>query len=122
MTTRNKWILRETFLIAVFLAGFVPPYLEAKKTKHELQEAEQEIAADQTKIGLAQLRDLIAFVYVDTNQKNYGAAGQYSTQLCNQLRQLANETSVTSFKKNLRASGASPIRLPLGRQKETLLC
>ncbi len=94
MTTKNRRIFWLGLLLAVFLAGFVPQYLELRKIRSDLRLAE-------FKNRLGQLRERVALIYVETNQKNYGIAAQHSTEFFNQLRQVTNETSDQTLKKAL---------------------
>ncbi len=64
-------------LIAVFLAGFIPQFVKARRLEGELGQARRVLTG-------AQLRDLAALTYIQANQKNYGlaaeTAGRYFSQ------------------------------------------
>jgi len=88
-------------LLAAYLAGYVPEYLELRDTKQELQQARQEIAGIQFRNELAELRDLIGFVYLEASQKNYGLAAQQTTRFFNKLQEIAGRSPEGERKKML---------------------
>ena len=91
---RNKIIMTAIALVAVFLLGFVPQYIKAKRLETELRQFRQEIAGDQ-------LRDLIGLAYVQANQKNYGLAAETSSRFFSRVREMANQTQAASSRKAL---------------------
>lgn len=80
---KNKVIAVFILLIVVFLAGFVPQYLNVKRLENDLSAAKQENS-------LGQLRDLAALTFVQASQKNYGLAAATSTQFFSRARQMAD--------------------------------
>lgn len=93
MTRRTKLIAAAVVLAVVFLLGFVPQYGKARALRHEAGAGQAQIASLQWKLKLAELRDLMGLIYLETNQKNYGVARQHSTQFFTKARQLTLETS-----------------------------
>ncbi len=67
-------------LVAVFLIGFLPPYLRANRLESELQAAV-------ARINGLELRDGIANVYFEATRKNFGLAGTEATEFFNDARQ-----------------------------------
>ncbi len=91
---RNKVVVAAIVLIAVFLIGFVPQYLRARRLIRELRDARQETAG-------AAIRDLAALAYVQANQKNYGLAAETSTRFFNRAREVANQMADPNRRKGL---------------------
>ncbi len=92
ITGRTKLISAVVVLSVVFLVGFVPQYRKARALRSEAAIAQDRIVSLQGKLKLAELRDLMGLVYLETSRKNYGVALQYSTQFFTQARQLAAES------------------------------
>ena len=91
---KNKVIIAAIALIAVFLVGFIPPYVKANRLENELRQTRQDGAG-------AELRDLIALAYVQANQKNYGLAAETSGRFFNRVREVASQTQDVSRRKAL---------------------
>src|SRR5258705_383496 len=90
----QKAIIGAVVLVIVFLAGFVPQYVKANRLENELRQARQGEAP-------AELRDLVALIYVQASQKNYGLAAATATRFFNRVREVANQTADPSAKKAL---------------------
>jgi hypothetical protein len=88
MTRRTKLIAAVVVLAVVFLLGFVPQYGKARALRSEVDAGQAHIVALQWKLKLAELRDLMGLIYLETNQKNYGVARQHSTHFFTKARQL----------------------------------
>ena len=91
---KNRIIVVIILLIIVFLAGFVPQYMKAKRLENDLSLAKQENA-------LAQLRDLAALAFVQATQKNYGLAAGTSKQFFIRTREAANQAPDANGRKAL---------------------
>ena len=91
---KNKTIVAAIALVAVFLVGFVPQYVEGNRLENELRQSRQEAAG-------ADLRDLIGFAYVQAGQKNYGLAAETSSRFFNRVREVANQTQDANRRKGL---------------------
>ena len=91
---KNKVIIAAIALIAVFLVGFIPPYVKANRLENELRQTRQDGAG-------AELRDLIALAYAQANQKNYGLASETSGRFFNRVREVASQTQDVSRRKAL---------------------
>jgi len=96
-TLRTKLIAAVVVLAVVFLLGFVPQYQNARALRNEAGAGQAHIVALQWKLKLAELRDLMGLVYLETNQKNYGVARRHSTQFFTKAGQLSAETSDPSL-------------------------
>ncbi len=91
---KNKIIVAVVSLVAVFLIGFVPEYVRANRLDSELRQSREAATG-------AELRDLIAFTYVQASQKNYGLAAETSSRFFNRVREVANQTQDASRQKAL---------------------
>ena len=91
---KNRVMGAAVALIAVFLVGFIPPYVKANRLENELRQSRQDGAG-------AELRDLIALAYVQANQKNYGLAAETSSQFFNRAREVTSQTQDVSRRKAL---------------------
>jgi hypothetical protein len=91
---KNKTIVAAIALVAVFLVGFVPQYVEGNRLENELRQSRQEAAG-------ADLRDLIGFAYVQAGQKNYCLAAETSSRFFNRVREVANQTQDANRRKGL---------------------
>ena len=70
---RNRFVIWFIVVVVVFLAGFVPEYLSARRLTNELSRVAQENR-------YAELRDQAGLVYFLASQKNYGLAGSAATR------------------------------------------
>ena len=91
---KNRVAISAIVLVIVFLAGFLPPYLRARRLDADLQQAQQVNAG-------AELRDLAGLAYLQANQKNYGLAAGTLARYFNRLRAAANQAADASRKKSL---------------------
>jgi hypothetical protein len=82
-------------LIVVFLAGFLPQYVNAKRLENKLRAATQEKR-------LAELRDLAGLAYLQASQKDYGLAAGTSSRFFDRTRELASQTPNSSRGKSLQ--------------------
>jgi hypothetical protein len=97
MSGRTKLIAAVAVLSVVFLLGFVPQYGKTRALRNEAGAGRAHIASLQWKLKLAELRDLIGLIYLETNQKNYGVARDHSTQFFTKARQFSAETPEPSL-------------------------
>ena len=91
---KNKTIVAAIAVIAVFLVGFVPQYVNVNRLENELRQSRQEAAG-------AELRDLIGFAYVQASQKNHGLAAETSSRFFNLVREAAKRTLDANRRKGL---------------------
>ena len=91
---KNKVLWIVLLLIIVFLAGFLPSYVKARRLENALAGARRE----QT---LAQLRDLASLAYFQANQKDYGLAGGTATRFFDRAQVAANQEPDVSARKPL---------------------
>lgn len=98
MGNRLKLIGSAALLLAAFLLGFVPQYQTATSLRNDVRSAQEELRSLRSETRIAELRDLIGLTYLESNAKNYGLAGQYSSQFFTRAGALAAETSDESLK------------------------
>jgi hypothetical protein len=91
---KNRIIVVAILVVAVFLAGFLPPYVKANRLENELREARREHS-------LAELRDLASLAYFQASQKDYGLAAGTSTRFFDRTREAANQAPDSSVSKPL---------------------
>jgi hypothetical protein len=82
-------------MVVVFLLGFLPQFVKAKRLENELRVEKQQNT-------LAQLRDLVGLAYLQTTQKNYGLAAGTSTRFFSRVEELVNQTGDDRFRKSLQ--------------------
>jgi len=82
-------------MVVVFLLGFLPQFVKAKRLENELRVERQQNT-------LAQLRDLVGLAYLQTTQKNYGLAAGTSTRFFSRVEELVNQTGDDRFRKSLQ--------------------
>jgi hypothetical protein len=98
------WII---VLIAVFLAGFIPQYVNASRYSHELETTRNQLSSCQFNGKLCQLRDLAALMYMQTNEKNFGLASENSKKFFSLAQEIADQTTNPELKQKLNEILAS---------------
>jgi hypothetical protein len=91
---QNRIIVAAIAVVAIFLVGFLPEYITAKRLENELRQSRQDSAG-------AQLRDLIGLAYVQANQKNFGIAGETSSRFFGRAREAASQAQDATSRKAL---------------------
>jgi hypothetical protein len=80
MSRKIGLIVGGVLVLAAFLLGFVPQYLKGKALDNQLGAARQQLNSEREKSQMDELGLLCGRVYLETNLKNYGLAGQDSTK------------------------------------------
>ncbi len=93
MSRKTVVIIVGSLVVAAFLLGFIPEYLKSRSLGSQLSSARQEVATQQAKLQGDELDLLIGYVYLQTSQKNYGLASDYSTRFFNRVRSMASQAS-----------------------------
>jgi hypothetical protein len=83
---RNKLLIWAIVLVAVFLVGFLPPYIRCRGV-------ESELARTSEQLDHARLLNLAGLAYMQAVQKNYGLASETSTAFFNRAREVADQAS-----------------------------
>lgn len=81
--------------VAVFLLGYVPQFWKARQLSQELQACE---AGGR----ISSVRDQAAMVYLETNRKNFGVAGQHARTLFAVVEELARQARRPAQQEQLR--------------------
>jgi hypothetical protein len=89
---RRKLALWFVLLIIGFLTGFILQYARLQRVQQELAASAKQLAICQSSDQLSQLRDLATMMYLETVQKNYGKAGEYSKVFFDQAQRIASGT------------------------------
>ena len=108
--TRNKLLIGFALLLAVFLSGFVPQYLELGRVRAELESARQAGV-------LAEVRDLAGYLALETSQKNYGTAASHATRFFDRAKQVHDTTADPRIKQTLAEVLASRDQVTAGLAK-----
>ena len=99
---RNRWILTAAILVvAAFLLGFVPQYLNNVRTSEQLHTRDQQIVQLQQQATLSRLRDLASLLYLEATRKNYGIASQRASALFDLIRTTINTGPDATLKDGL---------------------
>lgn len=98
---RNRLVLWLVLLVAGFLAGFVPQYLKAQRSRAELSNTNQQLASCRVETQLSRLRDTAAMMYLEATRKNYGTAQEHAGRFFDQVQQANTQTANPAVRKTL---------------------
>ena len=104
MNQKTIGIVGGVLIVAAFLLGFVPQYLKSRNLEKQLNSTRQELASQGVKLQGDDLDLLIGYVYLQTNLKNYGLAGEYSTRFFDRVRAMEVQVSDPNRQKFLQAA------------------
>jgi septation ring formation regulator EzrA len=88
MTTKNKFLFTVALAVTAFLVGFILQFLEARKARNELAQVNQRLMQVESRLKLAELRDLSGLMLLETMRRNYGSATEYSTRYFDRIREI----------------------------------
>ena len=80
MNRKTLSIVGGSLVVTAFLLGFVPQYMKARDLASQLGVERQQLNSERDKSQMDELGLLCGYVYLQTNLKNYGLAGQYPTK------------------------------------------
>jgi len=103
MSQKTLWIVSGSLLVAGFLFGFVPQYSKGVDLQQQLVTAREEAATAREKSERRELGLMLGEVYLQTNLKNFGLAGQLSTKFFDTARAMSDQTSDPSWKTLLQS-------------------
>ena len=103
MNARWKVIASAAVVLAVFLAGFIPQFLDKRRLETELEDARTKLSTAQLQIEIDEIRSLAGRILLESSQQNYGTAATHSTEYFNKVRDLAGKTENASLKTALSA-------------------
>ena len=104
---RPKVVLWFLLLLVGFLFGFILQYSRLLRVQKELSNSTRQLESCQSSQQLSQLRDTATMMYLEVVQKNYGKAGEYSSQVFDQAQQIANSTKDSALRNLLREATAT---------------
>jgi hypothetical protein len=96
MNRKTLLIVGGSLVVAAFLLGFVPQYVKARDLASRLGAERQQLNSEREKSQMDELGLLCAYVYLQTNLKNYGLAGQYSTKFFDRVRAMNGQAPDSS--------------------------
>ena len=91
MTTKTKVIAGLLILLATFLIGFVPQYMDKVRLRNELRTSGEQVMALGLDVRMAELRDLCGMMLLEVQGQNYGLAREFSTQYFEKVREVAED-------------------------------
>jgi hypothetical protein len=98
----RKLVLWFVLLIAGFLTGFILQYARLQQVRQELSASTKQLGSCQSSEQLSQLRDTATMMYLETVQKNYGKAGEYSKEFFDQAQRIVSSTEDPALRNLLR--------------------
>jgi hypothetical protein len=104
MSQKTMVIVAGLLVVTALLLGFVPQYLKSRDLEQQLNSTRQELALQGVKLQGDELDLLIGYVYLQTNLKNYGLAGQSSTKFFDRVRAMQGQVSDPNRQKFLQAA------------------
>jgi hypothetical protein len=94
----RKFILWLVLLIAGFLTGFILQYARLQRVQQELSATTKQLGSCESSEQLSQFRDTATKMYLETVQKNYGKAGDYSKEFFDQAQRIVSSTEDSAFR------------------------
>ena len=98
----RKLVLWFVLLIAGFLSGFILQYAKLRRVQQELSASTKQLGSCRSSEQLSQLRDTATMMYLETVQKNYGKAGEYSKGFFDQAQRIVSSTEDPTLRNLLR--------------------
>ena len=80
----HKLVLWFLLVLAGFLIAFLLQYSRLQRVQQELSASTKQLGSCQSSQQLSQLRDIATMMYLEAVQKNYGKAGEYSSEVFDQ--------------------------------------
>jgi hypothetical protein len=99
---RHKLALWFLLVLAGFLIAFLLQYSRLQRVQQELSASTKQLGSCQSSQQLSQLRDTATMMYLEAVQKNYGKAGEYSSEVFDQAQQIASSTEDPALRNLLR--------------------
>jgi hypothetical protein len=85
-------------LMAGFLAGFILVYARLQRAQRELSVSTKQLGSCHSSEQLSPLRDTATMMYMETVQKNYGKAGEYSKEFFDQAQRIVSSTDDSALR------------------------
>ncbi|HEY1240287.1 MAG TPA: hypothetical protein VGF16_07000 [Bryobacteraceae bacterium] len=93
-------------VVAAFVVGFVPQYRRAANLNDELAAAQQQLNSEREKSNMEKAGLLIGYIYLETNLKNYGLAGQSAPKFFDKVQAMGGRTTDPNWQALIPAIGA----------------
>jgi hypothetical protein len=93
MTAKTGLVIGGILVVAAFLGGFIPEYLDNRQLHDQLEAIRQQTASTQERSAADSAALQIGYVYLQTNLKNYGVASQYATKFFDRVRGIGGQTT-----------------------------
>jgi hypothetical protein len=117
MNRKTLLIVGGSLVVAAFLFGFVPEYVKSRDLARQLGAERQQLNSEREKSQMDELGLLCGYVYLQANLKNYGLAGQYSTEFFNRVRAMNGQTADSSRQAFLQSALAKRDSITQGLAK-----
>jgi hypothetical protein len=101
VNTKAKIIGGGIVIVAVFLSGYVPQFLDKRRVQAELDDAQVRLSGAHRQIELDEIRRLAGKMLLEASRKNFGTAGEHSTEFFNRVRDLVDNPENASWKSSL---------------------
>ena len=98
-------------VLAGFLIAFLLQYSRLQRVQQELSASTKQLGSCQSSQQLSQLRDTATMMYLEAVQKNYGKAGEYSSEVFDQAQQIASRHGGPALRNLLRDTLATRDRI-----------
>ena len=102
MSKKSRLLVGLSLLLAAFIAGFAPQYIEKGRLQGQLDSANGRLEAMQSDLKMAELRDLSGLMLTEVLRRNYGSAAEYSSRYFEKVRQASQETANAARQEGLR--------------------
>ena len=99
---RHKLVLWLLLLLVGFLIGFILQYSRLQQVRQQLSTSTRQLGSCQSSQQLSRLRDTATMMYLEAVEKNYGKAGEYSSQVFDQAQRIASSTEDPGLRNLLR--------------------
>ena len=117
MNRKTLLIGSGSLVVVAFLLGFVPQYARARDLANQLAAEQQQFNSERVKSQMDELGLLCGYVYLQTNLKNYGLAGQYSTKFFDRVRAMNGQAPESSRQTFLQSALAKRDSITQGLAK-----
>jgi hypothetical protein len=89
---RRNLVLWFVLLLTGFLTGFILQYARLQRVQQELSASAKQLELCRSNEELSHLRDTATMMYLESMQKNYGKAGEYSKEFFDQAQRIMSST------------------------------
>jgi len=101
VTATAKLIVGAILIVAIFLAGFVPQFMEKRRLQTELEDVRRDLNSAQLQIELDRTRNLAGRILLAASHQNYGIATTHAAEFFNRLQEMQGRTQNEPLKASL---------------------